>query len=320
MARAYLTEKQMPLTFWFYAGAHAAHMMNAIPGKIHGLLVSPILLVHGIGHNKRTWVPIFSLCYFHHKKDGEQKCFKNLAHTMDGIIVGRSPTLNALLVYNPHNKQYYKSDSYRIGSYQLPDSVYRNIKYGGGLFCTIVCNDNLLTEKKCPPRAWLECFDPSTKMLLVGTLMDIPFPDDLLMNGAPSYTILFDNSTSISVPLSEMATIIPKPPVDISPSDSQDSLLPPFLCLNSKITYNTMGNITKVTSASRKVSIGLFSNLMSTSVKNIGMAPSPTSPRLGLICASREFSSLNMSHIPVFGPLIPLSNQHLIPLPCSSVL
>ena len=33
MARAYITEKQMPRTFWFYAVVHAARMMNAIPGR-----------------------------------------------------------------------------------------------------------------------------------------------------------------------------------------------------------------------------------------------------------------------------------------------
>ncbi len=70
MAKASLTEKQMPCQFWFYAIVHAACMMNAIPGKICGRLASPFLLVHGIGHDPCTWVPIFSLCYFHHKKDG----------------------------------------------------------------------------------------------------------------------------------------------------------------------------------------------------------------------------------------------------------
>jgi len=35
MARAYLTKKQMPHSFWFYALVHSARMMNAIPGKIH---------------------------------------------------------------------------------------------------------------------------------------------------------------------------------------------------------------------------------------------------------------------------------------------
>ncbi len=38
-----------------------------------------------------------------------------------------------------------------------------------------------------------------------------------------------------------MAPIIPKPPVDIDSFDFQDSLLPPFLRLNSKITYKHDG-------------------------------------------------------------------------------
>ena len=62
MARAYLTEKQMPRAFWFYAVVHSARMMNAIPGKIHGRIASPFLLVHGVGHDERTWIPLFSLC------------------------------------------------------------------------------------------------------------------------------------------------------------------------------------------------------------------------------------------------------------------
>jgi hypothetical protein len=54
MARAYLTEKQMPWAFWFYAIIHTACMMNAIPGKFHGRFASPFLLVHGVGHDERT--------------------------------------------------------------------------------------------------------------------------------------------------------------------------------------------------------------------------------------------------------------------------
>jgi hypothetical protein len=47
MARAYLTEKQMPRTFWFYAITHAARMMNTIPGKWKDRLALPFMLVHG---------------------------------------------------------------------------------------------------------------------------------------------------------------------------------------------------------------------------------------------------------------------------------
>ena len=70
MGHAYLTEKQMPWSYWFYAITHTAHMMNAIPGKHSGHLASPFLLVHGVGHDELTWIPLFSLCYFHHVRDG----------------------------------------------------------------------------------------------------------------------------------------------------------------------------------------------------------------------------------------------------------
>ena len=151
MAHAYLTEKQMPRAFWFYAVVHSARMMNAIPGKILGRIASPFLLVHWVGHDKRTRIPLFSLCYFHHKKDGDLKRSKHQAHSMDGVIIGRSPTSNALLVYNPRNKQYYEPDSYRIDSYRLPGSVYRDLKYDGGLLCSLYHDDNPPIEELYPP-------------------------------------------------------------------------------------------------------------------------------------------------------------------------
>jgi hypothetical protein len=61
MACTYLTKKQMPVTFCFYLITDAARMMNAIPGKHSGRLASPFLLVHGVGHDEQTWVPLFLL-------------------------------------------------------------------------------------------------------------------------------------------------------------------------------------------------------------------------------------------------------------------
>jgi hypothetical protein len=60
---AYLTKKQILQSFWFYAVVHSAHMMNAIPGKFGSKLASPFILAHGVGHDKCTWFPIFSICY-----------------------------------------------------------------------------------------------------------------------------------------------------------------------------------------------------------------------------------------------------------------
>ena len=156
---------------------------------------------------------------------------------MDGIIIVLSPTSNALLVYNPQNKQYYKPDSYRIDSYHLPGYVYRDLKYDGGLFCSLYRNKIPPVEELYPPGTRVERIDPASHMLLAGTFMDVPISDvpspDDSSTSSPSYTVLFDNGFSASIPLFDMASIIPKPPIDINSSNSQDSLLPPFLHLNS---------------------------------------------------------------------------------------
>ena len=75
MSRAYLTEKQMPRKFWFWSIQYAARMMNMIPGKLRGKLASPFLLVHDTPADCRAWVPLFSVCYFHHEKDGAVKIY-----------------------------------------------------------------------------------------------------------------------------------------------------------------------------------------------------------------------------------------------------
>ena len=175
MSRAYLTEKQMPRAFWYQAVKHAARMMNMIPGKYKTKLASPFMLVHGECPDQRTWIPIFSLCYFHHDKDGDTSRSKNQAHTMDGIVIGRSPTSNALLVYNPRNKRYYEPDSYKLDPYRLPTSVYPTIKYDGGLFCSLLRDENPAMEEPYPPGTRIEDVDALTKVTQSGTVMDVPF-------------------------------------------------------------------------------------------------------------------------------------------------
>jgi hypothetical protein len=138
VARAYLTEKQMPCSYWLFAITHTAWMMNAIPGKFIDHLALPFLLVHGIGHDERTWIPLFLLCNFHHEKDGNDAWSKHMAHMMDKVIVGCSPTSNALMVFNPWNSQYYELDSYRIDLYCLLWLVYPTLKYNEGLYCSLL--------------------------------------------------------------------------------------------------------------------------------------------------------------------------------------
>jgi hypothetical protein len=138
-------------------------MMNAILSTYSGHLASPFLLVHSIGHDKWTWILLFSICYFHHEKDSNQQCSKHQAHTMGGIAIGRSSNSNALMVYNLRNWQFSKLDSYLINPYRIPASIYLDIKYDGGLFCHLLCDNNPHMEEKYPPGTHVKRLDPSTK-------------------------------------------------------------------------------------------------------------------------------------------------------------
>ncbi len=151
MSRTYLTEKQMPWSFWYYAIKHSARMTNMIPGKYKTKLASPFMLVHGVCPDQRTWLPLFSICYFHNEKDSNAQRSKHQAHTLDSIVIGRSPTSNAILVYNPCNQWHYKPDSYKIDTYHLPSSVYPTIIYDGGLFVSLHRSDAPSISEPYPP-------------------------------------------------------------------------------------------------------------------------------------------------------------------------
>jgi hypothetical protein len=64
--------------------------------------------------------------------------------------------------------------------------------------------------------------------------MDIPMDP----TSSPHYLILFDDGTTKSIPAADMLFLIPKPPVNTSDSTHR---LPPFLQLNSKITFEHDG-------------------------------------------------------------------------------
>jgi hypothetical protein len=239
MSRAYLMEKQMPRTFWYYAIKHAARVMNMIPGQYNNKLASLFMLVHSVPPDPRTWLPIFSVCYFHHEKDSNASCSKAQAHTLDGIILGHLPTSNAILVYNPRNQRYYEPDSYKIDSYRLPSSVYPTIVYNGGLFVSLHHGEASSISEPYPPGT--RVVEPSSSnddVLRSGTVVDIPMDPTL----SPQFLIQFDNGTTKSTPASKMASFIPKP--QALPSDSSH-LLPPFIRLNSKITFEHEGQYHK---------------------------------------------------------------------------
>ncbi len=213
--------------------------MNMIPGKYRYTLASPLMLVHGVRPDQRTWLPLFLICYFHHKKDNNAQRSKNQAHTLDGIVIGRSPTSNAILVYNHHNQHYYEPDSYKIDPYRLPSLVYPTIIYDSGSFVSLHRGDIPSIGEPYPPVTQIK--EPSSsndKITWSSTVMDIPLDPTT----SPHYLIRFDDGTAKLVPAFKMPSLIPKP--HDTTSDSSH-LLPPFLRLNSKITFKHKGQFHK---------------------------------------------------------------------------
>ncbi len=114
------------------------------------------------------------------------------------------------------------------------------------------------------------------------------------------YLILFDNGTSASIPLDDMASLIPSPPVlgDAlsTPSTNDDSsLLLPFLQIGSRITYEHVreyhkGFLTRNTSGTYRFS---FKHILRKSLKT-GVWTFPTCLSLGLTYAQRVFCSRAM--------------------------
>jgi hypothetical protein len=238
MSRAYLTEKQMPWSFWYFAICHTARMINVIPGKYKGKLASPFMLVYGVRPDQRAWLPIFSLCYFHHENDSNASRSKNQAHKLGGIIIGRNPTSTAILVYDLRNQKYYKPDSYRIDPYRLPSSVYTNIKYDGGLFVSLHWDEIASISEPFLPGTRVAKVNPTSGHTLSGIVMDIPLDP----NTSSYYLVQYDDGTSSSIPAAKMAEFIPKPTVDIL---DNTHLLPPFLKVGSKITFEKDGQYHK---------------------------------------------------------------------------
>jgi hypothetical protein len=146
--------------------------------------------------------------------------------------------------YNPWTKRYYKPNSYCLDPYPLPSSVYPSLKYDGGLFCSLLCGENVPVEELYPPGTRVKRMDPATIMLLVGKVMDIPL--STAPSGSTLYQVLLNNGASASIQLAEMVSLIPAPPLPASSptnssSNGSSSLLTPFLSINSWITYKHKG-------------------------------------------------------------------------------
>ncbi len=86
MARAYITEKQVGSEFCFFAVAHAARMINQVPGRLGQKLTTPFELVHNVKPDSRTWFELFSIGYFQYQSDHNSRS-KMEDQSLEGIAV-----------------------------------------------------------------------------------------------------------------------------------------------------------------------------------------------------------------------------------------
>ena len=119
-----------------------------------------------------------------------------------------------------------QSGSPRLAAYP----VYPTIKYDGGLFVLLHCDETPIISEPYPPGTRvLDTTLPSGRSV-ARTVMDISFDP----TSSPQYLIIFDDGTTWAVLSKDMPSLIPKP-VHTLPNSSQ--ILPPFLQPGSKITF-----------------------------------------------------------------------------------
>ena len=131
--RAYINDKQMPRSFWFWAIKHASRTYNIFSIKLNNTLTTPHELVYKTKPDYRQLFRLFSTTYFSHKKDNNKARTNIQAHTLAGIAVGWSDVANGLQVYNPITKELYTTSVFKIDKHN-PTKLYFNLKYNGGMF------------------------------------------------------------------------------------------------------------------------------------------------------------------------------------------
>ena len=116
MARCFLTEAQLPKSYWYWAVWKSAIRLNLMlmdhPGD--GLAITPFELFYKRKPNGRVLSPFGILGTYCH----DASTFET--ESSPGIVVGRSDYTNGLIFYNPLNKSFGVSSDYTFGRRQIP--------------------------------------------------------------------------------------------------------------------------------------------------------------------------------------------------------
>jgi hypothetical protein len=113
MARNWLASAELPQSFWYYAVRRAAEVCNYFPITLEdGSLITPFELVHATKPDLRNLFKPFSLAAVRRERIGNDTLGKFESQSLPMITLGKCPTSNGLLFYNPVNCTFVSSIDY----------------------------------------------------------------------------------------------------------------------------------------------------------------------------------------------------------------
>ena len=104
MARAFVNDKAMPQSYWFWAICHAARVHNVFPVTHNNVITTHHEMVYKSKPDYHQLFRLFSAAYFSHSKDSIHARTNVQSHSMQDIAVGWSDTANGMEIYNPFTK------------------------------------------------------------------------------------------------------------------------------------------------------------------------------------------------------------------------
>ena len=230
MARRYLTDKQMPRQYWYWALRHSNRISNIFPLRCDQKITTSHELVFSTKPDYRQLFRLFSTAYLSHQKDNTHPRTATEPHTLQGIAVGFSDKANGMEIYNPSTKQLYTTTVYKLDESNETRNHF-NLHYDGAMFFGLFSAQTSQTSA--------EQFPPGTKVRFTkndSTTLDgfvIAVSDMKISDDTATYPIHFEDGTTESVP----ASLLPKITTFDDNNITQPSIFPSWIKHGAKCTF-----------------------------------------------------------------------------------
>jgi hypothetical protein len=252
MAHAFITDMQMPKSFWYWSLCQSIQVMNYMPCHVTGISTTPHKLVYGIKPDLRVLFWLFSTGYFRHSRDGtHHHSGISDSCSMQGIALDHCRKSDGMIFYSPHSKELYVSSDYKLDEGHHTPTVF-NLNYDGGIIIGLYNHNNSTSYEACPEGTSVLFTLPSsssssTPVNMRGTVISVPIPKvnshlPTSDNTASPYVIqLVDGSIHQVSPDTMDLIVVP------SSNTSQKIRFPSWLGANQKVMYLSHGTYLKGT-------------------------------------------------------------------------